>query len=74
MPPCYLAARELRRSAHRAVTGLEAGIRAWINEWNNDPRPFTWTKTAGEILETLAARCQARDASEQARRAGALLG
>ena len=25
------------------------------SEWNKDPRPFIWTKTADEILETLAA-------------------
>jgi hypothetical protein len=28
---------------------LEAGIRKWINEWNRDPEPFTWTRTAEEI-------------------------
>jgi hypothetical protein len=22
--------------------------------WNQDPRPFAWVKTAGEILESLA--------------------
>ena len=37
---------------------LEAGIREWINEWNKDPKPFVWVKTADEILETLAAYCQ----------------
>ena len=53
-----LTNRKLRRSAHRSVTELEADIRKWINEWNKEPRPFVWTKTAGEILETLAAYCQ----------------
>ena len=52
-----LTNRKLRRSAHRSVTELEADIRKWINEWNKDPRPFTWVKTADEILETLAAYC-----------------
>jgi transposase len=55
-----LTNRKLRRSAHRSVTGLEADIRKWINEWNKDPRPFVWTKTADEILETLAAYCLLR--------------
>jgi transposase len=50
-----LARRKLRRSAHRTVAELEAGIRRWINEWNASPRPFVWTKTADEILDTLAA-------------------
>jgi transposase len=52
-----LAKRKLRRSAHRSVTELERDIRAWINEWNKDPKPFIWIKTADEILETLAAYC-----------------
>jgi transposase len=33
-----LTNRKLRRSAHRSVTELEAGIRKWVNEWNNDPK------------------------------------
>jgi hypothetical protein len=42
----------------RSVTELEADIRKWINAWNEDPKPFVWTKTADEILGTLAAYCQ----------------
>jgi transposase len=53
-----LTNRKLRRSAHRSVTELEADIRHWINEWNIDPKPFVWAKTADDILETLAAYCQ----------------
>jgi hypothetical protein len=50
-----LTNRELRRPAHRIVTEMEAGIRAWINAWNADPKPFVSTKTADEILDLLAA-------------------
>jgi transposase len=53
-----LTTRKLRRSAHRSVTELEDDIRKWINEWNKNPKPFVWTKTADDILETLAAYCQ----------------
>jgi transposase len=53
-----LTNRKLRRSAHRSVTDLETDIRKWINEWNKDPKPFVWTKTADEILGTLAAYCE----------------
>jgi transposase len=53
-----LTTRKLRRSAHRSVVELEADIRAWINEWNKNPKPFVWTKTADQILNTLAAYCQ----------------
>jgi transposase len=53
-----LTTRKLRRSAHRSVTELEADVRAWTNEWNTNPQPFVWTKTADQILDTLAAYCQ----------------
>ncbi len=52
-----LTNRKLRRSAHRSVTELETDVRRWINEWNKDPKPFVWTKTADQILDTLAAYC-----------------
>jgi len=53
-----LTNRKLRRSAHRNVTELEADIRTWISEWNNNPKPFVWAKTADQILESPAAYCQ----------------
>src|SRR6202011_5774564 len=53
-----LTNKKLKRSAHRSVTELEADIRKWINAWNKDPKPFVWTKTADEILDTLAAYCR----------------
>jgi hypothetical protein len=31
------------------VRSLEADIRAWAKQWNENPTPFTWTKTAEEI-------------------------
>ena len=49
-----LTNRKLRRSAHRSVAELEADLTAWIQAWNDDPRPFVWTKTADEILDNLA--------------------
>jgi transposase len=52
-----LTNRKLRRSTHRSVTDLERDVRAWINAWNEDPKPFVWTKTADEILGTIAAYC-----------------
>ena len=53
-----LTNRKLRRSAHRGVTELENDIRRWINEWNKQPKPFVWTKSADDILETVAEYCQ----------------
>lgn len=40
------------------VQALEADIRAWVKDWNEDPKPFIWTKTAAEILDSLAHFCQ----------------
>ena len=53
-----LTTRKLRRSAHRSVAELEADLTAWIQAWNDDPKPFVWTKTADEILNTLASYLQ----------------
>jgi transposase len=44
----------IRRGVHTSVQALEKDIRAWIQTWNENPRPFTWTKTADEILNSLA--------------------
>ena len=48
----------LRRGTHRSVAELEQSIQSWIDTWNQDPRPFVWTKTADEILDTIATYCQ----------------
>ena len=50
----FLADQKIRRGTHKSVQALEADIRSWIADWNNNPRPFIWTKTAEEILESLA--------------------
>jgi transposase len=49
----YLTDDLLRRSDHRSVQALEKDIRNWIAAWNNNPKPFVWTKTAEQILESL---------------------
>jgi transposase len=50
----YLTDQKIRRGVHKSVQALEADIRAWIQDWNQNPRPFAWTKTAEEILNSLA--------------------
>ena len=50
----YLTDQMLRRGVHKSVQALEADIRAWIASWNENPKPFAWTKTAEEILDSLA--------------------
>ena len=53
-----LTTKKLQRSAHRSVKELEADLNRWIKQWNDDPRPFVWVKTAEQILESIAAYCQ----------------
>ncbi|MCC3774492.1 IS630 family transposase [Streptomyces sp. UNOB3_S3] len=50
-----LTNKKLRRGVHRSVQALERDIRNWIATWNDNPRPYVWTKTADQILESLAA-------------------
>ncbi len=50
----YLTADLLQRSDHRSVQALETDIRTWVKAWNDNPKPFVWTKTADQILESLA--------------------
>ena len=48
-----LTDKQLRRGAHRSLHALEKDIRAWVATWNENPRPFAWTKTADQIFERL---------------------
>jgi transposase len=50
-----LTGKLIRRGVHTSVHALENDIKEWIATWNDNPRPFTWTKTADEILSSLAA-------------------
>jgi transposase len=52
-----LTSKWLRRGSHRSVAELTASIQHWIDTWNQQPRPFVWTKTADEILDTIATYC-----------------
>ena len=54
-----LTTKKLQRSAHRSVRALAADIRGWVETWNEDPRPFTWHKSADDILQRLAGYCTA---------------
>lgn len=53
-----LTTKWIKRGTHRSVRELVASIRTWITNWNDDPKPFVWHKTADEILDSLAAYCQ----------------
>ena len=52
-----LTEKQLRRGVHRSTRELEAAIRRYIDITNARPRPFVWTKTADEILASVARFC-----------------
>ena len=52
-----LTTRQIKRGAHRSTRELEQAIRSYLNLYNEDPKPFIWTKTADEILASLARFC-----------------
>lgn len=53
-----LTTKKLRRGTHTSVRQLNADIRAWIKTWNDNPRPYVWTKTADQILESIGNYCK----------------
>ena len=53
-----LTTKWIKRGTHRSVRELVRSIRTWITNWNDDPKPFVWHKSADEILESLASYCQ----------------
>jgi transposase len=53
-----LTTKKLRRGTHTSVRQLNADIRAWIDTWNDNPRPYVWTKTADQILASIGNYCQ----------------
>src|SRR3954452_13692771 len=50
--------RRLERGAFTSTVALEAAINAYIAENNADPKPFVWTKTADDVLASVARFCQ----------------
>ena len=49
-----LTTKKLQRGTHRSVRELNTDIRSWIATWNDNPRPYIWTKTADQILDSIA--------------------
>jgi transposase len=52
-----LTTKKLRRGTHTSVRQLNTDIRAWITTWNDNPRPYVWTKTADQILASIGNYC-----------------
>jgi transposase len=52
-----LTEKQVRRGVHRSTRELEDAIRRYIDLTNAHPKPFVWTKTADQILATVARFC-----------------
>lgn len=53
-----LTERQLRRGVHRSTRDLEQAIKDFLAVHNANPKPFVWTKTADQILDSLARFCR----------------
>lgn len=49
-----LTQRQLKRGAHTSVVQLKRTIHEFIDVSNEDPKPFVWTKSADDILASIA--------------------
>lgn len=45
-----LTNKRLRTGSFNSVDALTEAIDVWVSHWNDDPKPFIWTKTAKEIV------------------------
>ncbi len=52
-----LTERQIRRGVHRSVAELQAAIQDYIDHHNADPKPFRWTKSADQILDSIERFC-----------------
>lgn len=53
-----LSDKQIKRGTHRSTLALEKAIREFLAVHNDDAKPFCWTKTADDILASLARFCQ----------------
>lgn len=53
-----LTEKQIRRGVHRSTQELEDAISRYIQAHNEQPQPFVWTKTADQILASVARFCQ----------------
>ena len=52
-----LTDKKIRRGVFRSTRQLENAITDYLEVHNEDPKPFVWTKTANDILESLKRFC-----------------
>jgi transposase len=50
--------KQIRRGSFRSTRELEQAIGTYLESYNQNPRPFIWTKTADQIFESLKRYCE----------------
>jgi transposase len=53
-----ITAKRIRRGVFRSVAQLETAIREYLDEHNQNPKPFVWTADADNILRRVAQVCE----------------
>jgi transposase len=53
-----LTDKKLRRNSFQSTRELELAIRSYLDQHNAKPKPFVWTKTADQILDSIARYCR----------------
>ena len=49
--------QQIQLGIRRSIRDAEAAIKEYIASYNENPKPFIWTKSADEILESLESYC-----------------
>lgn len=53
-----LTQKQIKRGTHRSTMELERAIRDYLDIYNEQPQPFIWTKSADDILASIARFCE----------------
>ncbi len=53
-----LTDKQIRRGVFRSTRELEQAIREYLAVYNENPKPFIWTKTAEQILQAVRRYCE----------------
>ena len=48
-----ITSQAIRRGSFDSVRDLERTITAYLANWNDDPKPFQWTKSAADVIRSI---------------------
>jgi transposase len=65
-----LSRRRLKRGVFRSLADLQAAINRFVNETNDDPKPFTWTADPNKIIAAVRRGHQVLDSIHYGARCG----